>query len=807
MLSKALPHTLAVIIFLIFNSIYFAPQLEGKKVKQGDIISALSATKELKDHTEKTGEVSMWTNSMFGGMPAYQISNPQESNKIRHVENLSHLYFPRPIGYFIGAMIFFYIMLVAFGVNPWLSILGALAFGFTTNNLVLFEAGHATKIRSLIFFAPIVMGVIMSYRKRLLAGGIIFSLGMALNLFANHLQMTYYLGLCLLIYILIQLVKDIREKNLMSFVKASLVLLFGLFLAVGSSASRILTTYEYGKDTMRGKPILAKNESIKTNSSSAVKGLDWDYAMSWSNSAMDVMSSIIPGVVGGGSAQPIGKDSRFYTELNKRGNRLGENPKAPLYWGKLPFTSGPNYLGATVVFLFLFGALLVRGKFKWWIVSAIALTVLMSMGKHFGLNRLLFDYLPLLNKFRSPNSVMTVTSFFIPIIGMVALSNILKGEYEKEYILKKLKLATMISGGIVLFFILFGSSMFEFSSAGDARYGAAITEFLMEDRASLMRSDSIRSLLYILVVAGLIWAFVNKKIKQSIFILSIGAAILLDLWAIGKRYLDHDSFVSKRQYEVSFKPRKADLEILKDKTLNYRVFDLSISTFNSSSSSYYHKTIGGYHAGKLQRYQDMIDYYISKGNLGVLNMLNTKYFITKDQQVQLNSQHYGNAWMVSNLKAVNTPNEEIEAVGSIDLRNTAVILSDEFGNYENDFTPGELGTISLTAYAPDELNYKSSGASEQFAVFSEVWYGPNKGWQAYIDNEPVEHVRVNYILRGLKIPAGNHEITFKFEPKNYYLGEKISLICSILIILALLAYLVYANFSKTKKELDTSLLD
>ncbi len=802
MLSKAMPHGLAVIIFLIINSIYFSPQLEGKKVRQGDIISFEGASKELKDHKEETGKSSLWTNSMFGGMPAYQINAPQDGNKIRLVEQISNLFIKRPIGYFIGAMICFYIMLVFFGANPWISILGALAFGLTTNNLVLFEAGHATKIRSLIFFAPIVLGVILTYKRKFLFGGIVFALGMALNLNANHFQMTYYLALCLLIYIVMQLVHDYKKKELGSFFKASAILVLGLLLAVGSSASKLWTTYEYSKDTMRGKPILAADANSASTGSSAVNGLDWEYAMMWSNGTMDVLSSFIPGIVGGGSAEPVGKDSKFYKDLSKRGARLGDNPKAPLYWGALPFTSGPTYFGAIMVFLFILGTMMVKGRYKWWIVSAIGLTVLMSFGKNLWLNRILFDYLPMLNKFRSPNSVLTVTSFFVPILGTIVLSNIVKGKYEKEDLLKKLKMATLISGGFALFFAVLGPAMFDFSSAGDARYAqAGLVDSLVSDRVSLMRSDALRSLMFVLLAAGLIWALIQKKMKESLFVLVLGLSIVVDLWGVGRRYLNEESFVSKRQYSANFKERKADYEILKDKDPNYRVFDLSVNTFNSASSSYYHKTIGGYHAAKLQRYQDVIDFYISKGHSSVLNMLNTKYIITKDQQVQRNPVAFGNAWFVNNLSVVQNPNEEIAAIGKMDLRSTAVILAKEFNDYANGFQGDGNGSISLTSYAPDEIQYAFSSSSEQFAVFSEIWYGPNKGWRAIIDGEEVDHVRVNYLLRGMKIPAGNHTIIFKFEPANYYTGETISLIFSMLIIMALIGYIVY-SIRKTKSEDD-----
>ncbi len=809
-LSKILPHSVAVILFLVLNCIYFSPQLEGKKVYQSDIISFKGAAHEVQEFKEKTGEVSLWTNSMFGGMPTYQIVAPQENNLIRYVERATNLFIGRPIGYFFAMMFCFYIMLIMFGVNPWVGIIGALAFGLTTNTFVLFEAGHATKVRSLTYFSLIVVGVVLTYRKRLISGGLLFTLGMALNLYANHVQMTFYLGMCLLIYLGMQLFEAFKSKEVGIFFKSSIILIVGAILAIGSTASKLLATYEYANDTMRGEPILqVKNEGSVT-SSSEVKGLEWGYAMQWSNGTMDVMSAFIPGIVGGGSQEPISKESEFYKDLTSRGAKLGENPKAPLYWGDLPFTSGPGYFGATVMFLFLLGALMVKGRTKWWLVSAVILTLLMSMGKNVPINRMFFDYLPMFNKFRSPNSVLTVTSFFIPILATLILSKIYKGDYDKGELIKKLWLSTGILGGLALIFVLLGSALFDFSSLSDAKYRQSgyCIECLEEDRLSLMRSDAFRSLMYVLAVAAVIWAFVQSKMKHKVFIFSIGALIVFDLWGVAKRYLDKESFVSKRQYEANFKPRKVDRAILQDKDPNYRVFDLSINTFNSSSSSYFHKTVGGYHAAKLQRYQDMIDRYISKGNSAVLNMLNTKYIITRDKKVQKNPSAYGNAWFVDLVKSVDNPNEEIDAVGTEDMHTTAVLLEKEFPGYLDGFSNSGEGSVSLTKYKPNALTYESNANAEKFLVFSEVWYGPNKGWKSYIDGKETEHVRVDYLLRGMRVPAGKHKIEFRFEPKVFAIGEMISLICSLLIILSLIGYLVYINFirKETKEVVEFNLL-
>jgi len=670
-LKKALPHLLAIIAILLLNVAYFYPQLEGKVVQSGDIVSFNGAAKEVTD-LRKQGENSLWTNSMFGGMPAYQISANYKGNKIGWVEKMTQLFMGRPIGYFNALMIGFYLMMVLLGVNPWLSLIGAIAFGFTSNHLVLFEAGHMTKIRAIAQFAPIIAGVLLVFRQKYLLGGVLFMVGLALGIYANHIQMIYYLGIILAIYVLIEIIRHLTANQFPALLKAGGVLSIGLALAVAASTANLLTTYEYSKDTMRGAPILAKAENKAAVSSSEVAGLEWTYAMQWSNGFLDVMASMIPGVVGGGSREKLSADSEVATFLRKTGQNIQEGP---MYWGELPFTSGPVYLGAIMCFLFILGLFIVEGAVKWWLGFGVVFTLLMSMGKNFDLlNHFLFDYFPMYSKFRAPSSITSVTAVLIPLLGLLGLSHILQGKIAKEAAVKKLLLATGIAGGISLFFALVGPSMFDFSSPGDARYKNAgnFVSALVSDRKSLMRMDAFRTFALIAITAGLIWAYLKDKIGQLILLGGIGILVLFDVWSVGKRYLDTDKFTT-RSMTQAYTIRPVDQQIFaaekinpENSTLNpigrggYRVLDASINTFNSSQTSYFHNTVGGYHAAKLQRFQDLIDYHISNGRQGVLNMLNTKYVIGREGQLQSNPGALGTAWFVENIQKVNTIRKRTE---------------------------------------------------------------------------------------------------------------------------------------------------
>ncbi|MEM1320851.1 MAG: YfhO family protein [Bacteroidota bacterium] len=798
LLKKGLPHILAGFAFLLISALYFLPQLQGEVINQTDITSHRGMSQEIKEYHETTGKISWWTNSMFGGMPAYQTISWQPGNKLKYIEQASHLFISRPIGYFFCAMLSFYILMIVMGVNHWLAAIGAIAFGLTTNSIVLFEAGHTSKMRVINYFPIVVAGVIMAYRGRHLLGGLLFSVGIGVSLYANHVQMVYYLFMVMSIYFIVQLIKAAREQQLPDFMKATGVLAVAGLLAVGSSAGKLWTTYEYGQDTMRGKPILASTGKAPT-SSSETDGLEWSYATRWSNDWLDVTAAMIPGVTGGSAQEPVTSTSATYKELTRRGIRLGSTARAPLYWGPMPVTSGPAYFGAIICFLFVLGMLLVKGPIRWWLGIAVLLTVLMSLGKNFSvMNRLLFDYFPLYSKFRAPSSVMGVTGFLVTIMAVLGLHELAKSKNREALALRPLMIAGGITGAICLFFALMGPSFFDFVTENDKDYQQAgyNVAALRTDRAALMSSDAWRSLILIALAVGLTWAFIKEKVKMPILMGGLALLVAGDLWTVNRRYVNTDSFEPKARYANNFRPRPVDTQILQDKDPHYRVLD--INGFQNSSASYYHKTIGGYHPAKLQRYQDLIDYHIGKNNQQVLNMLNTKYIIAQDK-AQRNPGAMGNAWFISSFKMVDTPNQEIESLTGFNPAEVAVVHK-EFAAYVDGLNPEKGGTIQLTSYKPDELAYTSNSSTEQLAVFSEIWYGPNKGWNAYIDGKPVEHIRVNYLLRGLRVPAGQHAIEFKFEPRSYAIGNTISLISSLMILLGFLGYIGWNLYQQVQQQ-------
>lgn len=786
-LKQLVPHLIALLAFIIVSMAYFSPQLEGKVVSQGDIVNFLAMSKEARDYQEKTGDPALWTNAMFGGMPTYQISAPQKSNLLKYVERVLQLGFDRPIGYFISGMFLFYLLLVGLGANPWVSLIFALAFGLSTNHMVLFEAGHTGKVKAIFSLAPVLLGMVWAYRGKWLIGGLTFALGMGLNVYTNHIQMTYYFAMFSMIFVIWKMVEDIKAGQSQNFIRASLILLAGVVLALGASASRIMTTLEYSKDTMRGEPIL-ESSSETPSSSSETDGLEWTYAMQWSNGWKDLGASLIPGFVGGSSAEPLGAKSATLKDLRQKGARVGSSLALPVYWGDLPFTSGPAYFGAVVFFLFILGLFLRKDALTRWSGIVVLFSFLLSLGNNLEwFNRLFFDYFPLYNKFRTPNSILSVTTLFLPLIAGLVLSDIFQGKYQKDQLMRSLKWSSGILIGLAVFFGLAGPYLFTFESAGDQQVVQAglSLEALISDRQDLLRSDALRTAFFILVTAASVYFFQNKKISLVPALGLIGIVTLIDLWAVDQRYLNKDSFVSQREYDRAYQPRPVDQQILQDTDPNYRVFDQTINAFNSASSSYFHKTIGGYHPAKLQRYQDLIDRHISRGNMRVFNMLNTRYFIVQggDGQpvVQRNKFALGNAWFVDTIKMVANANEEIDALNSINPETTAVV-HEAFSAYVSGVDPTPNGDIRLVEYSPNDLKYEVNTNGDQFAVFSEIWYGPDKGWISYLNGTKVDHIRVNYALRGMKVPSGRHTIEFKFEPTTYYIGERISLISSALLL-------------------------
>lgn len=790
-----------VILIVIVNVFYFLPQFQGKVVRQGDIIQHVGMSKEATDYRAATGEEALWNNSMFGGMPAYQISVKNSNNYLNYVQQSLSLFISRPAGYFITGMIGFYVLMLLLGVSPWLSFLGAIMFGFTTNNFALFEAGHNSKLMAIMTSAPVIAGVLLTFREKYLLGGVVFGVALGININANHPQMTYYLALCLGLLVVFQLVKSIQEHKLLSFGKSLLVMSAFAVLALGASASKLWTTYEYSKDTMRGAPILAATGDAPT-SSSETNGLEWQYAMQWSNGLGDVMATFIPKVVGGGSGEWLDGNSVLAKAVGQR-----KEFQAPTYWGSLPFTSGPAYFGVVAFFLFIFGLFAVNGEVKWWIFSAVLFTILLSMGKHMSiLNQLMFDYFPMFNKFRAPSSILSITAIFIPILGVMALSDMMKSKTKESYI-KPLYISTGILGGICLILWVMGGSLFDFSSPGDEQY-AQIKDVLIDQRISMLKSSAFRSLIMILIVAGTIWMYLKEKLNATVLIAIVAVTGLFDLVQIGKDYLDKKDFVTNSTYKQSFEARPVDNQILQDKDPNFRVFDATVNTFNSASTSYFHKTIGGYHAAKLQRFQDIVDRHISQNNQRVLNMLNTKYFILQGADgaptVQRNPAALGNAWFVNNITLVPNANAEIDSLSTFDPAGDAIV-HDEYKEYVKGVQPTKNGNIELKKYSPNTLEYTTSSDSDQFAVFSEVWYGPNKGWQASLDGAPVEHIRVDYLLRGMKVPSGQHTITFEFKPTSYYTGETISMICSLLLIGCMMFVGYSETFGQKGDEVDAKM--
>ncbi len=787
-LKRALPHLLTILGFVVLSSIYFYPQLQGKVIQQGDIVSFEGMVGELTQYKEATGEQPKWSNGQFGGMPMFQTGVGQQNNLVAYVQKAFHLFLSRPIGYFVAAMLSFYIMMLCFGSSTWLSALGALAFGFTTNQMVLYEAGHTSKFMAIAYSCLIIGGFYLGYvRKKLWLGAAVFTLGLALELIANHVQMTYYLFLTMVIWGVMLLVESIREKTLPAFLKTTGVFLIGVLLAVGSFTSRLWPTYEYQKDTMRGDPILEADGTGNSSSSSETDGLAYDYAMQWSNGALDVAATLVPKVVGGGSGEAIGDNLQTYN-IFRRSGMPAQNGKyqAPMYWGKLPFTSGPVYYGAAIFFLFVLGLILHKSTFRWWVVAAVAFTFLLSLGSNLDwFQKLFFNNLPLYNKFRAPSSVLSITAVFFPIMAVIGLKELFTGDHTKQEKLKAIYWAAGSLGAICLFFLLLGGAMFDFSSPGDARYAnTGLVETLIADRKTMMRNSAWRSLLIIAIAAGLLWAYVQDRMKMMPVLGILGLVAVGDLWLVDRQYLGEEDFVAPRNYEANFSPRPVDQQILTQEPNRgaYRVLDLSVNTFNSSSTSYFHNTIGGYHPAKLQRYQDLIDRHISQNNQQVLAMLNAKYIIRQDQTLAVNPEALGNAWFVETIRMVNSANEEIDALSNFNAA-TEAIVHQEFSDYVAGFDPVQAGVITLASYFPDHLVYESNAPEEQFAVFSEIWYGPNKGWQAYIDGEPVEHIRVNYALRGMRVPAGRHRIEFIFDPKSYRVGEQITLASSLLLVL------------------------
>jgi hypothetical protein len=787
-LKKITPHLMVLLLFVAISFVYFSPVLEGKRLDMPDIKNWKGMSKEVVDFREATGEEALWTNSMFSGMPAYQISTQYKANLIQYIDKALMLGLPRPANMLFLYLLGFYILLLSLKVDYRLAVVGAIAFAFSSYFFIIIQAGHMTKAHAIAYVPMVVAAVLYTYRGKMFLGGVLTALTVALQLYCNHLQITYYLLLMLLLIGIVQLVKDIKAKNLVDFAKRSGVLLFAGLLASGTSLTRLSTTMEYGKDSTRGKSELTDNLDNKTS------GLDKDYATSWSYGVAETFTLLIPNFYGGASQGELTTDSETYQAIKRAPNAKQLIKQLPLYWGNQPFTSGPTYAGSIVIFLFILGLLFVKSQMRTWLLLATILSIMLAWGKNFmPLTDFFLDYFPAYNKFRAVSMILVIAEFTLPLLGFLALNKFLtsdKSENEKK---KPLQIAFYIVGGLSLLFALLPSLFFDFVGSQDASLAKSgwPVEALQSDRAGLLSADAWRSFIFIALTFGALWMFLKNKLQSKYVILIVGVLIMADMWTVNKRYLNDDHFARKRKVEIPYQVTAADQQILRDTDPNFRVFNQSVSTFNDASTSYFHKSIGGYHGAKLKRYQELIENHISKGNMAVLNMLNTKYFITPKGQAQQNPAAMGNSWFVNTVNIVTNADAEIAALNGFNPSNTAIVdarFSDQIiNNLDN-----TSANITLTEYKPNYLKYNSNSTIDGIAIFSEIYY--DKGWNAYVDGKLSPHFRANYVLRGMQIPKGNHSIEFKFEPSIYKTGETISLASSIILLLLL----AFVSFKEIK---------
>lgn len=795
---------LTIAIFLAINFIYFSPLLEGKTIQQDDVESIKDGFSEIRDYKKETGRYALWSNAMFSGMPTYLMWLGYPANVAGHILDAYNLVLPNPVSTVFLYLLGFFILMRSMGMNVWLSLLGSIAFAFSSYNFIIISAGHTNKAIVIGLFAPTIAGVLMAYRGKILNGMVLTALALALQIRANHYQMSYYLALGILIYVIVELIYSLREQKIQQYIKASLAMIAAVIIAVGINLTPLLLIEEYSHYTIRGKSELTLSKDINKD------GLSKDYAFEYSYGINESLSFLIPNVLGGSSAGSLSKESETYKFLQKVGapNPAQAVKQLPLYWGEQAFTAGPVYFGAVVMFLFVFGLFLVRGRYKWWILSTVVLTVMLSWGKHFeSLSFLFFDYFPMYNKFRAVSSILTVTSLLIPILGVLALKEYIEGTVSKENSFKALRNSLIITAGLCFVLAVVPSFVGDFvnETKDQQVFGQSyqqLIEPISADRASMLRSDAFRSFFFIVLAAVALFAFRMNKLKANAMVIALAALVLIDMWSVDKRYLNNDKFVKKnKKAEAIAVPDAIDQQILQDKDLYYRVYNVSVNPFTDASTSKFHKSIGGYHAAKMKRYQELIEYHLSKGNMNTLNMLNTKYFIVADQQtgqrgVQMNPGACGNAWFVSEIKYVANADSEMTALTNFNPLQTAIVDERFKANLAAlNLQSDSSAFIKLTRYSPDTLAYEYNSSKDGFVVFSDIYY--DKGWNAYVDGEKLEHVRVNYVLRGMKVPAGKHNIEFRFEPAKYYLGEKVSLASSVILVLLILGTGIIAWRKKT----------
>ena len=802
-------HVGLVAAMLVVSLAYFAPALSGKAIYQGDTQKFEAMVKETKDYQKKTGVYVHWNSAMFSGMPAYQVGgNPPVKSVFTPLQNIGTLKFmglERSAGVLFFYLIGFYAALLAFGCSPWLSLLGALAFGLGSYNIIIVEAGHITKAWSLAMAAPILAGMVLCLRKAKegakkwkdwLWGGLLFTFALGLQLICNHIQITYYTVIGAVVLGVVYGIHSIAQRYFPRFLAGVGLLLVGATLAFACNARTLMVSQQYAKQTMRGgNAITVTPEDLYHDGEPASiggkkSGLDIGYAFSWSYGIGETYTLFVPGAMGGGSGEPVSRESASYKNFRQE--------QAPLYWGNQPFTSGPVYFGAIVVFLFILGLILVKGPERWWLFIATLIAIVMSWGHNLmPVNEWLFNHLPLYNKFRTPSMSLVLANVTMVLLAMLGLREI----FSNEVPLKRKQVALYISGGITVLTLLVGlvvSGSLPYTGAVDEQmapqYGnqwALIQSIFIEDRKALFQSDTWRSLLFVVLAFASLWLYLRLSVKNSkatlpvVISLMMVVFVVVDLWGVDRRYLNDKNYVSEQQLKL--RPDQWDAVIdqyaLQYGDQDYRVLNLATNTFNDSKPAAFHHQVGGYSAVKMRRYQDIIDFYLSRHiNMGVLNMLNARYYVVQGGQVQRNPDALGNCWFVQDVKAVQDANEEILALNDFNPAVTAIVDASLFPDIT--VTGDSTATIVMehqSPYNPDYLKYRSHAATDQLAVFSEVYYEPD--WRAYIDGKPAEYIRVNYILRAMVVPAGDHVIEFRNEAPLFHRMDTVTILGSVVLLL------------------------
>ena len=823
--KKCLPDILAIVLFVLISVAYFfVPMTRGEVLGSGDNSAGKGLGRDVQEYYQKTGETSRWTNSVFSGMPTYQIAPSYKSTTaLGKVESLYHLWLPQYVWYLFAYLLGFYILLRAFDFRQSLAALGAVIWAFSSYFLIIIAAGHIWKVMALAYLPPMIAGIVLAYRGKYLWGLVVTAIFAAFEVNANHAQMTYYYLFIVFFMAIAFLVKAIREKKVPQFVKASIVCIIAALIGVAINASSLYHTWQYQKESMRGKSELISKTDPKNQTNS---GLDRDYITQWSYGIGETWTLLIPNAKGGASEPMINNSI-----VQEKGDPQYEQVYQSLgqYWGEQPGTSGPVYVGAFVLFLFILGLFIVKGPMKWALLAATMLSVLLSWGKNFmGLTDIFIDYMPMYAKFRTVASILVIAEFTIPLLAMMALKKIVD---EPDYITKHMKYLWISLGctaGIALLFWIMPGVFFDFISTAEnqalsqipADQLSPLKSNLISLREAIFRADCMRSIIVILIGVVMLLLFKARKLQAKYFVGGVIALCLIDMWAVDKRYLNDGMFQPKYDVDQPIAKTQADEQILKDKGLDYRVLNMTTNTFNENNTSYYHKSIGGYHAAKLRRYNELIEHYIApemqnmnkvlapenisqgpdnmlqvtdKGNLmPALNMLNAKYFIVGPQGQQpiavKNNSAMGNAWFVNKVDYVDNANEEIERIGKMDIHHEAVAdkkFEQALGkSAQNDST----AKATLTAYEPNHLTYNVNSKNGGVVVFSEVYYPE---WTATIDGKPANVGRVNYVLRAVNVEPGSHKVVLDFHPKSVTITETISYIASTILLLAIIGIVVF----------------